>query len=170
MTMEDDEVPPFVEFNQQHMNDNNDDDCDDYLLSIAADDKQQHDEEPSVDHNHDNNDVTKQDLDSMKQMIRDILRNPELLHQSPVYSKSVISCQDDSREETMAITSQAAAASISTPKNTIKSTSVSYPTSRRRTTQSSQHGRYLEEQLKVPCHTVKNVVIVQQKYQSYQLQ
>ena len=30
-----------------------------------------------------------------------------------------------------------------------------------------QHGRYLEEQLKVPCHTVKNVVIVQQKYQSY---
>ena len=34
-----------------------------------------------------------------------------------------------------------------------------------------QHGRYLEEQLKVPCHSVKNVVmvVVQQKYQSYQL-
>ena len=72
----------------------------------------------------------------MKQMIYDCLRNPELLHQSPVYSKTVISCQNDSREA-MATTSQAAAASIPTPKNTIKSTSVSYPTSRRRTTQSS---------------------------------
>ena len=49
MTMEDDEVPPFVEFNQQHMNDNNNDDCDDDLLSIVADDKQQHDEVTSVD-------------------------------------------------------------------------------------------------------------------------
>jgi len=136
--MDDDEVPPFVEFNQQHMNDNNNDDCDDDLLSIAADDKQHYDGEPSVDHNHDDNDVTvtKQDLNDMKQMINDMLRNPELLHQSPVYSKTVISCQDDSMEA-MATTTQAAAASISTPKNTIKSTSVSYSTSRRRTTQSS---------------------------------
>ena len=134
MTMEDDEVPPFVEFNQQHMNDNNDD-CDDDLLSIVADDKQQHDEVASVD---DDNDVTKQDLNAMKQMIYDMLLHPELLHQSPVYSKTVISCQDDnSREEAMATTSQAAAASIPTPKNTVKSTSVSYSTSRRRTTQSS---------------------------------
>ena len=133
---DDDKVPPFVEFNQQHMNSNNDDDCDDDLLSIAADDKQQHFEEPSpVDDNDD--DVTNQDLNAMKQMIYDCLRNPELLlHQSPVYSKTVISCQNDSREA-MATTSQAAAASIPTPKNTIKSTSVSYPTSRRRTTQSS---------------------------------
>jgi len=69
-------------------------------------------------------------------MIHDMLLNPDLLllHQSPVYSKTVLSCQDDSRE-TMA-------ASIpiqpTTPNTTIKSTSVSYPTSRRRrTTQSS---------------------------------
>ena len=135
--MEDDEVPPFVEFNQQHyMNDNNDDDCDDDLLSIAADDEQQHFGEPSVAH-HKEEDVTKQDLNAMKQMINDMLLNPELLHQSPVYSKTVISCQDDSREEAMATTSQAAAASIPTPKNTIESTSVSYSTSRRQTTQSS---------------------------------
>jgi len=72
MTMDDDKVPPFVEFNQQHMNDNNDDDCDDDLLSIAADDEQQHFEEPSVAH-HKEEDVTKQDLNDMKQMISDML-------------------------------------------------------------------------------------------------
>ena len=132
MTMEDDEVPPFVEFNQQHMNDNNNEDCDDDLLSIVADDKQQHDEVTSVDLKGEE-EVTNQDLDSMKQMIHDMLL---LLHQSPVYSKTVISCQDDSREA-MATTSQAAAVSISIPKNTIKSTPVSYSTARRRTTQSS---------------------------------
>ena len=167
--MEDDD--PFVEFNQQHMNSNNDDDCDDDLLSIAADDKQQHFEEPSpVDDNDD--DVTNQDLNAMKQMIYDCLRNPELLlHQSPVYSKTVISCQNDSRKA-MATTSQAAAASIPTPKSSPHRYPIQHlDDGQLRVHLLLQHGQYLEEQLKVPCHSVKNVVmvLVQQKYQSYQL-
>ena len=102
---------------------------------------QPHDEVPSVDHKEEE-DVTEEDLNQMKQMIHDKSREQMIhdmllciLHQSPVYSKTVFSCQDDSREA-MDSTSQAAS-SISTPKNIIKSTSISYSTSRRRTQNSS---------------------------------
>mmetsp|Transcript_18107 Transcript_18107/g.27422 ORF Transcript_18107/g.27422 Transcript_18107/m.27422 type:complete len:197 (-) Transcript_18107:88-678(-) len=38
--------------------------------------------------------VSYQELDAMKRMIQDMRRNPELMHQSPVYSKSILSLND----------------------------------------------------------------------------
>ena len=37
-----------------------------------------------------NNDVSHQELDAMKRMVRDMIHNPDLLHISPVYSRSVV--------------------------------------------------------------------------------
>mmetsp|Transcript_37480 Transcript_37480/g.69361 ORF Transcript_37480/g.69361 Transcript_37480/m.69361 type:complete len:188 (+) Transcript_37480:108-671(+) len=42
----------------------------------------------------DNRYVSHQNLDAMKRMIQEIRRNPELMHQSPVYSKSILSLND----------------------------------------------------------------------------
>ena len=165
MEDDNDEVPPFVEFNRQHMNDNNDD-CDDDLLSIAADDEQQHFGEPSVAHHkeeeEEEEDVTKQDLNDMKQMIHDMLLWISLM-QLLFHVKMIAGKQWPHRYQY----NQQLLTQQSSPHR--------YPIQhlddgQLRVHLLLQHGRYLEEQLKVPCHSVKNVVIVQQKYQNYQLQ
>ena len=59
---------------------------DDFTLENYATPVEQQQQEPAL--------VSHKDLDAMKQMIFQMRQNPELLHQSPVYSKSVLSCSN----------------------------------------------------------------------------
>ena len=145
-------------------NDNDNEDCDDDLLSIVADDKQQHDEVTSVDLKGEE-EVTNQDLDSMKQMIHDMpgLINLLSIQTLLFHVKMIVGKQWLPPLKRRLYRYQFLR---------IQSSPHRYPIQQLDDGQLRvhlllQHGRYLEEQLKVPCHTVKNVVIVQQKYQSY---
>jgi len=96
------DVPSFIEFSpSDNAMDYDADgeydltDCDDVDMNtqgvITEEEATQHQRQ----HQHQDADyVSYQELDAMKRMIQDMRRNPELMHQSPVYSKSILSLND----------------------------------------------------------------------------
>ena len=89
------DVPLFIEFGPcDNMDYDADTDNEEYdLADDDFDKKTQVEEDAHQDY------VTHQELDAMKRMVQEMRRNPELLHQSPVYPKTIPSINDTSALE-----------------------------------------------------------------------
>jgi len=96
-------VPAFIEFTEEDAMDCDADNYDDLLgedcyfdYHAPGNSSTHHIEEETrqQEHAYPDDVVTHRELDAMKHMIQEMRRNPALLHQSPVYSKSLLSCDD----------------------------------------------------------------------------
>lgn len=108
--MSNNNIPAIVDLAQHDSVSAMDYDADNECCSIATehdwyfddDDTQVEEEANAVADQQVVNDVSHQELNAMKRMISEMIQNPDLLYQSPVYSKSVVSCYNSRQGPTPA--------------------------------------------------------------------